>query len=188
MTEKPSTSQSGALAPAAAFALLVVAVAVGYLLTRPGEPEAARRPKPQTSALEPGHTLTDQEALARFMELDALRISAFEERNVRSLQRAFVPDSAELRRGIQTIRKLLRDEVLMAHDPYQNLGLRVERNSNQLIEIEQDVRFHIEFVTEDGKNVTRQGRPERLTVAWILERHQSEWLLSEGSVVKAGSE
>lgn len=146
-------------------------------------------PLPATPAASPepseDHTLTDAEAIARFKELDALRIRAFETRNPNLLADVFVPMTTDAARAESTIARLRKDDVLMTHKPYRNREISIVQNEPNHIEIEQQVVFHIKFSDESGRDVTREGEPELLTVRWTLERVGRGWFIAAGKVIGA---
>ncbi|MDQ4028836.1 MAG: hypothetical protein M3214_12440, partial [Actinomycetota bacterium] len=98
------------LSPIAAFLILLVigAVALGaLLLTREDEAE-----DPSAHDRGPAFALTDEEAIERFRELEALQIRAYRQRNLSLISKVYVPGGEGEQIVAEEIRKLIRADVL----------------------------------------------------------------------------
>ena len=160
-------------------ALLVFLVAVGgaVLLTRP-DPAP-----PPTATDEPNFTLTDSEAIARFKELDALRIRAYEERDVSLIDEFLTSDSPIRERVIREITRLRRDGAA----PRISLTtehLSIRSNTGESIELTHTFVWDVLF-TRGGRDVTTRGGKERQVVEWRLQRSGARWLLHDAVVIEA---
>lgn len=169
------------------FLVLLALLAGGiYLvnLARGGD----REEPPATPAVSPeaveDHSLTDAEAIARFKELDALRLRALEERRAQLLLRAFTSDSPagdRLRESIRT----LKAQRAFADERSKWLDLRIVRNSVHEIEVIQVLLVDVRFFDKGGRDITRTGRRERQRVKWTLRMERSEWLLHDAVIESA---
>ena len=189
MSAAEPPKQPQGLPPIAVFVVVLILVAAGatFLLTRAsdGAPKPTSNPTPAPTPT--NHSLTDAEAIARFKELDRMRIQAFEQVTLNWLGDVFTPNSPEKTRAAQTIRQLSADAVLMRHRPYRTVSLDVARNDSREIELQQEVILDIRFVTSDGTDVTEEGGRERQTVLWTLVLVDDRWLIEEGEVLRAVS-
>lgn len=176
----------GALSPVVVFVALVTLVAAitgAVLLTRETPPPPPG-PSPGGSATPtPDHTLTDEEAITRFKELDALRIRALEERSVQLLRSIFTPNSPAFERGRKSIKNLLRSEVVV-DDLWDLRSVRVTSNSSTEVGLRVRGLSDARFFDEDGNEVTDQAQLERRVVSCSM-RLVTEWLLHDCRVTEA---
>ncbi|MDP9066996.1 MAG: hypothetical protein M3N53_01440 [Actinomycetota bacterium] len=182
-------SRLGAFAPLLVFGVLltfVIALGAGILLTRPsGEGAEPARPAASPTASATDHQLTDAEAIARFKELDALRVEAIEGRDRDLVSAAFVSNSPAERRVLKTIRKLRRDSVRMKATRYDVLRVDVLSNEPRDIRIRQIVVIETRFFDKSGRDVTSTGAVERQTLEWVIQPQAGRWLLYEGTITAA---
>ena len=168
--------------PVKAFIVLVGvvgAIVAVALLTR--QTDATSAPAPTTSIASPDYSLTNAEALARFKELDQLRLEALRTRNEGALAVVVVPASPASRRLSKSITTLRKANVL-DRTREVTTSVSVVTNSSSAIRLRQEVTIHSKFVDESGKNVT-SGRPtERQVIDWELRRVGSTWLIADGTV------
>src|SRR5687768_14513341 len=171
--EQPETRRGG-LSPLQGFAALVavlVAIAAVVLLTRPDP-----APVPSTTTNDPpDFSLTNPEAIDRFKELDALRLTAYESRDVSLLSQVFHPDSPIQSKVYREIR-LLRREGVLSRSTFITRSIRVVSNVSHEVTLTQKVVIDPKFVSEsDGQDVTTGGRRELQEIDWILSRRGSVW-------------
>ena len=180
LVSEPEPTRTG-LSPAIAFLLLLALiglVGIGIFLLRPD-------PVPPTQTAdtnsEPSFALTNAEAIARFEQLNEMRLMMYETRDV-SLADQFLADGSPLRSvAAGEIRKLLRDEVFV--DPqFRTTGIVVLGNGPEEIRIRQRVIEAPVFTDSRGNDVTKT-RPQRRVVDWTLVLQDSSWLLFQLEVV-----
>jgi hypothetical protein len=179
---KSEDKPSGGLSPVKAFfALLALLVAIGglFLLTRP-----TNESNPGAAPRSDNFALTDAEAIERFKELDARVLSAYEAGDPSLLSGTFTPTSPMKSTAAKELRTLKREGV-HSESRFDTRSLSVVSNGESTIQIRQIVVVHPKFVTESGKDVTRNGEVERQTVDWTLHRIESEWLLHRSLIVDA---
>jgi hypothetical protein len=164
-----------------AFLVLAALLVVIALFAR-GKDHAPASPTQQARSATV--SLTNSEAIAKFKELNRLRIRAYKERDLSLVPLAFVADSAPARTATREIRFLLRRRVL-AKPHFHTLALSVQANHPDSVRIRQSVVVDGRFSTESGKNVTAPSRPKRQTINWVLSRDGSEWKISSSVVVEA---
>lgn len=179
-TDPPRTG----LSPALAFLLLVLVVALmaaAVFFTRPeAQVQATASDRGSTT---PNFALTNEEAIGRFKELSSLLTQAYAQRD-QSLFDSFLATGSPLfQTGTNEIRRLLRDNVTpVPHIKWTSIQVR-ENGRNEIvlrsIEIDRS-RF-----LSGNKDVTRQTRPIRRTVDWVLRLEGSEWLIYDSTVVRS---
>ena len=178
-----SESRAGGLTPLNAFLVglgLLVAIAAVVLLSRP---DKAPVPSPDPNP-EPAFALKDAEAIARFEELDALRIRALRNRDVTLLPEVFTEGSEAARGVSKSITRLVRNDVFF-RTRYVTEELRVVQNSSTEIVLRQTSVVTPKFVDADGNEVTVAGRTQRQTTEWTLRLVGDNWLIAKGSIVAA---
>jgi hypothetical protein len=179
-TRGGNEASARAMSPIAAFVILLAVVAAVFgvwLLTREDEPT---RTQPDRG---PGFALTNEEAIERFKELDAMRLRAYRQRDLSLLSQIFVPDSAIARRVSHEIRRLIRVDVL------DRPALRTERlevisNTPTEIVVQQTVVEKSRFLHESGEDVTVDPAHQRLVIDWHLALVDSRWLIQSAFIVK----
>jgi hypothetical protein len=130
---------------------------------------------------EPDFSLTDEEAIARFKELETLQVSAYEHVDL-TLVNDFAGPGPFKEKVLQELRQLKQDDVF-ALLSMKNQELEVTQNTRQEIKLEETVTLNIEFREAEGGDVTSQGRPQRLLVEWTLESFSNGWLLTESTAI-----
>ena len=147
----------------------------------------ARREQPPTAATNTTittTTLTDEQAIAEFERLDALRLQAYESRDLRLLSSVFTFGSPELEKARNRISQLKSDDVLMKHQ-YDVIETQVMTSTASSLSIRQTVDIDIRFLDEVGNDITKSGSPERLTVVWVLNNVDGSWRIHSGLVKDA---
>ena len=182
MEQAPETSSTGM---SQGWALAIVAgvlVAVGltwYLTGSSAEPTPTETPTPSD------FSLTDEEAIARFKELDHLRVRAIDSRDASLLGAIFVSSSEIGRITERNIQRLARARVHAKHEPYETKSVRVIANSERVVRIEQVVEFDVRFEGSGGENLTEQGGLERQRIIWTLVRQADKWRIDAARVVSS---
>ena len=159
------------------LAAILVAIGAVFWLTR-SDP-IADTPANATSPNEsPDFSLTNEEAIARFKELDRLRVRLLRHRDSSLLREIFVPGSPAETRLVKSL-SVLRDEQTLYRSESTNESVRVTENTPERLKVEQVVTVRPKFVSESGEDVTA-GRDERQTIVWELQPFDAEWLLFDG--------
>ena len=157
----------------------VLASALWLFWIRDNEPQQnSSRPAPTSSVA------STDEVLAAFEYLDDLRIRALEERDLGLLNDVFTSTSPARARVARTIQDLLANEVTVnEHRTVIDVGL-VNRTSREA-RIQQVFEFDPEFVSDDGRDVTKGGGRERQEVIWVLRLQDGTWLIHDAEIVDA---
>ena len=131
--------------------------------------------------LDPDFSLTDEQAIARFKELEALQISAYENVDL-SLVSDFAAPGPFKDKVVQELRQLRRDDVFAVLS-MKNQELKVTQNTQSQIAIEETVTLNIEFHDSEGEDASTDGRPQRLVVDWRMESFENGWLITESTAI-----
>jgi hypothetical protein len=178
--EPGRTSVSPLKALALALSLLALLL-VTFLLARNQSPTTTTTPPANTN---PAPTLTNEEAIAEFNRLDALRIRALEDRDKSLVALAFTPTSPAGNRVRSTIDQLLGDRVRVK-EKWSVKSLEVTYMSRTEIDVRIVGVQDSNFFSESGKNVTERGSAEEQTVACSMRSFEGRWLIHECTVTKA---
>ncbi|MGH2746498.1 MAG: hypothetical protein ACRDKB_01055 [Actinomycetota bacterium] len=142
-------------------------------------------PGPSTNARPAeGFALTDAEAIAKFEELNELRLRALRERDPSLLSLAFTPDSPAGQRVAASIRRLTRDSVLVRTSE-ETEEVSLSSNDPSEILLLQTVVVTPRFIDEQGKDVTQDPAVERWTVEWTLHRLSDRWLIHDAEIIES---
>jgi hypothetical protein len=134
---------------------------------------------------DPDFSLTDEQAIARFKELDELRVRAYETADI-GMVSSFAGPGPFKEQVVDELRTLKREGVTAS--PILNTKeLSVTSNSSNRIELRQVVIFDARFFDEKGNDVTDESGRERLTVLWELASTEQGWLMSESNIIDAES-
>lgn len=174
----------GVLSPGKAFFLLLIPiVAVGLLaLFFAGQDET---PAPSTNARPAeGLALTDSQAIAKFEELNELRLRALRERDPSLLSLAFTPDSPIVGNVEKSIRRLTRTHVTVENRETTE-SLSIISNDTAEIKLRQVVVLDPRFFAESGKEVTVDPVLERQIIEWTIHLIDDQWFLHDGLIVEA---
>ena len=170
------------LLPVIAVVALVLAAGLAvYILSRP-ESDTAQEPNFGPPA--DSFSLTNEEAIERLQELNAVRIRAYETRDLSLVRYYLTSDSPLIRKTVNEITELKKDGVV------PNLHLRTVRasvieNSSEEIKLEQVAIFDVDFRDESGRDLTIGGGEERQEIEWTLHRESGRWLAFNSLVTKA---
>jgi hypothetical protein len=127
-------------------------------------------------------SLTNAEAIAKFKELNRLRIRAYVQRDLTLVPLVAIPNSPAARTASREIRRLKADSVI-PKPKFLTKRLTVAKNSASAVQIRQVLRYDLRFVDEHGNDVTGRDRPQRQVILWTLRLSESgDWLLSDGVI------
>ena len=175
--------QRRGLSPTRVFVVLLIVVAllvgIGLLATSNNDPVADDQPLPSTN----NFALTDDQAIARFKELDQISEGAYAARDESLVTQYTTSDSPLRPSGYEDIRQLQKDDIEF-RPRSKTLSVVVLRNDPEEIAIQQIVVQRPIFRTESGKDVSENHGPVRLTIEWILRREGSSWRLFDSTLVK----
>jgi len=132
---------------------------------------------------EPDFSLTDEEAIERFQELDELRVQAYDTADI-NLVSHFAGSGPFKDKVVQELRQLKVENVTASPD-LDPKKLEITSNGSEQVTLQETVVIDIRFFNEAGKDVTTRGKPERRVIDWTLEYFDSGWLITESTVVKA---
>ena len=164
-----------AMNPTRVFLILagvLAALATFVFLTRSSPPPASTG---ETDA--PNFSLTDQEALNRFLELDEVRVNALRSRDISLLHEAFVEGPA-YRRLSRSINRLKEQRVFFRSD-YARQSVSVISNTEEEIRVRVVENVDPKFISQTGEDLT-QGVPEQHTTIWVLRQEQGTWRIYDG--------
>ena len=178
MERAPETSSTGM---SQGWALAIVAgvlVTVGltwYLTGSSAEPTPTETPTP------PDFSLTDEEAIARFKELDQLRQRMYRDRDASLVSVIYADGSPVQKRVLEDLQVLRRDRVL-SRTTFETESLRVESTDAGEVKLMQVVVVDPNFVSESGSPVEGSNVTQRLTIEWTLVPQAGEWLLHDSVI------
>lgn len=164
-----------------AFVLLAIALIGILLFTRNHD-----QPTPSTTNHSQSGTfsLTNSEAIARFNELNRLRIIAFRHRDASLLAQVLTSDSPLRRRAYRDIAGLRADGVF-DKTKFQTQRIQMRSNTPSQIVLRQVEIESPRFVTEAGKDVSRMHISVVATIDWTLRKEGSAWKIFTSSSVGA---
>ena len=178
-------SERGPLSPVVAFALLLGVLAMLGTIVALTRPDTSTRPTTTTSeSTDTAVALTNEEAIARFEELNEMRFDAFSARDPSLVSRIYTADSRVSHKVSAEIRTLIREQVLDKSIEV-TLSTSVVSNSPSEIRIREVARVTPQFVSERGRTVTSDSRPVVATRIWILRQQEEEWLVYDAIVKRA---
>lgn len=168
--------------PFVAFAVAAVLALAGlgvWFLAAQGEaPKPAPAPEIEGA---PAVVLTEAEAKAEFERLNALRIEAYETRDLGLLSDFLASNSSLLPLAKKEISQLERDQIDV-HVIYRPLSTRMISSDISRIVLEQRAVQALLF-SKDGKDVTSdQGKSIRVT-RWTLVKEGSLWKLFDSNLI-----
>jgi ABC-type transporter MlaC component len=165
----------------AAISVALVAIAATFLLTRP---DTSPPPSTTQTNTEPNFSLTNEEAITRFEELDNLRHQAFREVDVSLLSSIYLPGSKVLQIASKELGRLQRDGV-QDLSAFTTLQVDVIANTSNYIRLRQAVEVRPKFVAADGTDITSSAKVVRRVVEWTLSEAQGQWLVADSLIVGA---
>jgi hypothetical protein len=139
----------------------------------------------ETVPREPDFSLTDEQAIARFKELESLQVSAYENVDLTAVS-DFAGPGPFKDKVVQELRKLKRDRVTATLE-LETEELRVESNTPEQVDLHQSVITNIRFFDLSGNEVTTRGKPERWIIDWKLQNFDSRWLISSSVITETES-
>ncbi len=197
-TDGSATGPDGGapVSPVRAFllllALLVGAGLVLWMTTRPERAEPIRMAPSQGAG---GNGVTDEQPEGRakerptkaeaknlYRELQELVQNATRKRDLSILSVAVSPRGTSFKPASESIRKLLRDDVL-DRTTFRSIDVTVLKVGKKQIRVKEERHLSPCFVTEGGVDVTQGPPAVRQVTVWSLHRFGREWLI-EGAKVK----
>lgn len=175
----------GPVSPPVAFALLfVVVLALGLMifLLRPDSTGTSETTPPITKS-EPSFELTNAEAIARFEELNEMRFSIYEDRDVSLIDSVLTAGSPLRTRAHREIGRLIRDDVTVKMN-FETLEISVVRNGEDEIVLRQVVREAPRFLSASGKDITTT-KPQIKTVKWFMWLENGAWKIHHAVTLAA---
>ena len=186
MDRPDSHSPQPGASPIKAFLIilaLIILTTVIFLMTANGEesPDATRSPSTNST---PDFSLTDEEAIARFKELDDLATRAIVERDETLVPLVATSDSPLRNQARADIRQLKRDGVLFK-PLLTTLEIEVVQNVPAEIVVRQVVRETPRFFDESGEAVSAGRKTLLETIDWTLHQETGTWKIFDSSVVSS---
>ena len=176
--------RNGPLSPGKAFlllaSLLLVAGAVLYF-TKP-DPTGAE--KHAGLAESEDFALTDEEALARFRELDRLRLLAMHKRDKSLVASILTSDSPLIRLAYRDINRLRHDGIVVDSN-FRTIDLHVLNNTAAAIVVEQEVRQNPHFYSARDGKLRNQPRAVLRRIRWTLRREGATWKIYDSDVLSS---
>ena len=172
------------LSPPVAFLLLAVVIGIIgaiFYLTRPDAPATPTNPN---AAQELDFSLTNEEAITRFEELDRLRHQAFAEVDVSLLPLIYSNDSEVLDIATNELDQLQSDKV-RDESIFRTQSIQVIHNTEDEITLKQIVNVTPRFVASKGRDVTTGPELIRRTIIWTLVLRDESWLIHDSVIDQA---
>lgn len=181
--------KKGAASPIVVFAALTVVIVMltGAALFLRSDRRAGTPSSTALATSTPSPTdlsLTDEEAIERFRELDQGRVAALEARDLHRLESVFTSNSPAFNRAARTIRALRRDKVLV-DESWTLEEVRVRDLGSNSALIDGVAVSAPRFFDSSGREVTREAIPERRHFRCEMRLQHQVWLLHECEVLKA---
>lgn len=174
------------LRPATAFLLLLLVLGVVtaiVLLTRPS-PAPTPTATGDDTTTEPNFSLTNEEAIARFEELNEQLLSAYANRDPSLISEFLTSESPLRRRARNEIERLIHDRVIP--DPvFVTRSVKVISNESSQIVIRQSVVDSSRFLSEKGEDITDTPKDILRVVEWTLELERSVWKIASSEPLKS---
>ena len=161
------------------FLALVGAIALGWALSasNPGVKQS------DPVAVAP----TPDDVISRFEEIDSMRIAALEDRDLGLVVNALTSNSPMLQRIRGTIRRLVRDKVIVQElSTLESVALIRQTPSEARLEVV--VFDDRRFVSENGAPVDFQGSRERQVAECLMQRVDTTWKLHDCTIIEAQSQ
>jgi hypothetical protein len=137
-----------------------------------------------TSQTPPDHSLTDAEAIARFKELDAVRLAMFDRGDRKMIDHVFVVPGPAAKRAAQGLAQLRRQNLTLHHPVYRILDVQVTSNSPEEIKLRQVLILRTQTRPSRGQ-VAADERLRRQVVTWTMKTLDGSWFIFDGAVRKA---
>ena len=172
------------LSPPVAFLVLVVVIGIIgaiFYLTRPDAPATPTNPN---AAQEPDFSLTNEQAITRFEELQRLHLLAYAAADATLVDQVFTENGQIGETVRQEIVQLTRDEV-SARFTYDTRDLQPIRNTPSEIELEQVAVVDASFFDRFGDEITSKSPAELQKIAWTLRLVGDKWLIHDAVVLSS---
>ena len=160
--------------------VIVILGAIVFLI----RPDAPATPSQPTTAQQPDFSLTNEEAITRFEELQMTVQQAYAVHDVTLLSSVYALDSPIGTIASRELRQLARDGVYDL-TTFDTQSIEVVVNGPRRVELEEVVVVTPHFESEEGEEVTRKGKTVRQTVRWTLSFDDGRWLLFDALVTDA---
>lgn len=159
------------------IASVLVAVGSVVWLTRP-DPEVASTSETALAQQTPDFSLTDEEAIARVEQLEALKIRAYRALDSSLLGDIFTTHSPSLTL-VQRDFDRLRRSGLKFRSAFETEKYSVARNDDSEVVVRQTVTVSPRLVDGEGVDRSSPAREQLQVVDWILHRERDVWLVYE---------
>ncbi len=183
-TERPQWVRLVAIALAIALVAGLLIAAIQGVTSSGADPDP--NPNPGGAAgtkSEPDFSLTDEEAIERFQELEQRQIEAYRHADIK-LVSDFAGPGPFKNQVVRELRKMRKDDVTAVLRS-KGQELLLVRNESTEITIQETATIDIQFLDQAGKNVTTKGEPQRLVIEWQLEPFDTGWLITESVAVES---
>ncbi|MBA3291251.1 MAG: hypothetical protein H0U17_07115 [Actinobacteria bacterium] len=181
-TERPQWVRLVAIALAIALVAGLLIAAIQGVTSSGADPD----PNPGGAAgtnPQPDFSLTDEEAIERFQELEHRQIEAYRQADI-TLVSDFAGPGPFKDQVVRELRKMRKDDVTAVLRS-KGQELLLVRNESTEITIQETATIDIQFLDEAGRNVTTKGEPQRLVIEWQLEPFDTGWLITESVAVES---
>ena len=173
------------LSPPVAFLILVVVIGILgaiFYLTRPNAPATPTNPN---AAQEPDFSLTNEEAITRFEELEALRQQIYLSRDASLIPAALTSDSPLSKAAFADIKRLIRDKVI-DKTIFTTRSLEVITNEPTEVVIRQSFVQDPSFVAvESGQEVGSSSDRFVVLVDWTMRLEGTSWKFYDSDVIRS---
>ena len=132
----------------------------------------------------PDFSLTDEEAIARFKELDELSQLIYRERDQSLIPEVYIDGSRIAETVRNEVRRMARDGVYSA-TRFKTLTVEVTINTPSLIRLEQVVVVTPRFMSDSGDEVTGKERAQKQTVKWALKLEGQKWQIESATITSS---
>lgn len=178
--ERPLAEPRSKLGTVVVALIAVVGIVAGAIIFTmdTGAPDAP----PTDNSGAPAATLSDEEAINRYLELEQLIVQAYETRDLNLIPQIYTPDSPTAEVARQELIDLRRDSVkLIAR--FDTESIEVVSSSPEEVVIRQQVvaRGRIRPVG-DVKVQSTWSEDQRQRVRILLREHDSRWLIHQAVV------
>jgi hypothetical protein len=163
---------------------VLTGILVLTLLTHRTVVPGAKQQRQQRSEQSGSFALTNEEALAKFRELNGLRLQAYAERDPSVIAQILAANSPLRPKAYSDIARLHRDRV-MDRTHFSTRGLRVLANGPNKVVLRQVEVQKPRFVSESGHDLSQSHHPIVVTIDWTLRRNGYVWRIFDSSVVRA---
>lgn len=180
---EPEPTRTG-LSPTVAFLLLAALIAIVGIVIFLLRPDPVAPSGASDTTTEPSFALTNEQAIARFEELNDRLNQAFEQRDVSLLSSVYTANSPALQVAEREIRQLKKDRVF-DRSTYETLKVRVVASSDSEVVLRERTLIHTRFESEAGKDVTSGPRQSIQLVEWTLRLQGTDWLIQDAVIKRS---